>query len=79
MINANDLVFKKTDRYVALQVGDNVRKWICRIFVKKNLDKTLILHNFEFDSYECEYYFDEAEQLEQIKDLIIKVYGYCKK
>lgn len=80
MINENNIIYKKTDRYISLQLGENVRKWICRIYIKKNSEKTLILHKYEqFEQYEHEYYFEDAEQLEQIKDLILRVVSYCKK
>lgn len=79
MINEKELVYKKTDRYISLQLGDNIRKWICRIYIKKNSEKTFILHKYDYEDYECEYYFEEAEQLEQIKDLILRVANYCKK
>lgn len=71
------IIYKKTERYLSLQLGENVRKWICRVFIKQN-QKTFVLHKFDGFEEECEYYFDEVYQLGQIEDLICKVAKLCE-
>lgn len=73
----DDIIYKKTSSYISLQLGDNIRRWICRIYIKQK-DKTFILHKYDNTDYEHEYYFEEASQLEQIKDIILEVYNLCK-
>ncbi len=72
-----DITFHKTSRYISMQIGENSRKWICRIYTRQN-NKLLVLHKFETTKYECEYYFYEPELLEQIKDIITDVFLHCK-
>ncbi len=72
-----NIVYKKTERYVALQTENNSRKWVCRLFIKQNSPHTLQLHQLGEEKYECEYFFEEAYQLEQIKPLIISVAQMC--
>lgn len=78
LIDTNeDITFHKTSRYTSMQIGTNSRKWICRIYTRQN-NKLLVLHKFETTNYECEYYFDEPELLEQIKDIILDVFMRCQ-
>lgn len=78
LINIDEeVIYKKTDRYISIQLGNNVRKWLCRIYIKQN-EKTFVLHKYEVEDYECEYIFEEAYQLSQIKDIINKVAEICK-
>ncbi len=70
----SDIIFKKTDNYIALQLGNNSRKWVCRVFLRQN-EHLFLLH--KFGDYECEYLFDEIAQLAQIKELIIDVANSC--
>lgn len=72
----DDIIYKKTDRYVALQLGDNVRKWLCRIYLKQK-QKVFILHKYDSADYEYEFFFDDASQLGQIKALIQSVAEIC--
>ncbi|MGG5461666.1 type I restriction endonuclease [Clostridium sp. B9] len=71
-----EILYKKTDKYLAIQLGNNVRRWVCRIFLKKN-QKVFLLHKFDDYDYEEEYYFEEICQLEVIKDLISGVANLC--
>lgn len=76
-INVDEqIIYKKTDKYLAIQLGHNVRRWVCRIFLKKN-QKVFLLHRFDNYDYEEEYYFEEVNQLEVIKDLISGVAQLC--
>lgn len=70
-----EIVYKKTSGYISIQLGNNIRKWVCRVFMKQT--KVFTLHKYDFEQYECEYYFDEPNQLDQIKDLIQKVAEHC--
>ena len=58
-------------------ISDSQHKWVCRIFVRQE-NKLFILHKFDDTDYETEYFFDDAKQLEQIKDLIVDTYRKCK-
>lgn len=78
LINIDEIIYKKTDRYCSMQIGDNVRKWICRIYLKQN-EKLFVLHQHPDEDYECEYIFSDATQLKQIKDLILKVANLYQK
>ena len=71
----NDLNYKKTGRYVSIQVGNSVRRWICRIFINTNTDNKFILH--KFDGYENEFNFQEPNQLKQIDKYILEVAKLC--
>lgn len=72
------VTYKKTERYVVLQIDNNSRKWLCRIYIKQGAQHTLQLHHIGDEYYECEYFFEEDYQLEQIKELIIQVARSCK-
>lgn len=78
-ITSDSIMYKKTERYVALQLGNNIRKWVCRIYIKQNPPHTFQLHKLGEEDYECEYFFEESYQLEQIKELIISVSQKCTK
>ena len=73
-----DITYKKTSRYVYMQIGDSSNKWICRVYFQKNRN-IFALRKFETTDYECEYYFDELEQLDGIEDLIKDTFEKCKK
>ncbi len=70
----DNIIFKKTDNYIALQLGNNNRKWVCRIFLRQN-EHLFLLH--KFGNYECEYTFNETTQLSQITELIVDVAKSC--
>ena len=73
-----NITYKKTSRYACMQLGDTSTKWICRIYIRKE-QHLFTLHKFENTDYECEYYFDEIEQLETIQDLIRDTLEKCCK
>ena len=78
---SGNIIFKKTDNYASVQIGNNNRKWVCRLYYKKP-ESTLIFHKFpitEFGDYETDYFFSDPKQLEQIKELFIGVAEYCVK
>ncbi len=76
MLPTENILFKKTTRYVYMHLLGSQHKWICRIAVQQ--DKNLLtLHKFDTTDYETEYYFDELSQLEQIKSYIIDTYNKC--
>jgi len=70
--------YRKTSRYGYMQLGDLSTKWICRVYIRKE-QHLFTLHKFDDTDYECEYYFDEIEQLETIKDLIKDTFEKCNK
>ncbi|MEN8077634.1 type I restriction endonuclease [Clostridioides difficile] len=77
LFNVDDeVIYKKTDKYLAIQLGNNVRRWLCRVYLKQK-EKVFLLHKFDGAEYECEYYFEEAWQLGQIKELIAGVAQLC--
>lgn len=77
LLNTKEIIiYRKTSNYTSIQIGTNVRKWICRIYVRQN-NYFMVLHKFESTDYECEYYFDEVEQLSQIRELIRDTYEKC--
>lgn len=77
LLNTNEnLVYRKTSNYVSMQIGTNARKWICRIYTRQN-NCLFVLHKFENTDYEIEYYFDDVQQLSQIKDIILDVFSKC--
>jgi len=73
-----DIKYRKTSRYAYMQLGELSTKWICRVYIRKD-QHLFTLHKFENTDYECEYYFDEIEQLEMIKDLIKDTFEKCRK
>lgn len=77
MLNADDISYKKTTRYAYMHVTGSQYKWICRVSIRQE-NMLLILHKFEDTDYETEYFFDDVELLEQIKDLIADTYQKCK-
>lgn len=77
MLNTDDISYKKTTRYAYMHVTGSQYKWICRVSIRQE-NRLLILHKFEDTDYETEYFFDDIELLEQIKDLIIDTYSKCK-
>ncbi|MCI9271803.1 MAG: endonuclease [Dorea sp.] len=77
MFNTNiNITYKKTSRYTYMQIGEYHNKWICRVFFQKNRNM-LSLRKFEDTDYECEYYFDDLEQLNGIKELIKDTFEKC--
>lgn len=77
MLGVNDVLYKKTKRYAYMHLDNSQHKWICRIYVRQE-NTLLVLRKFEQTTYETEYYFDDPELLEQIKDLFIQTYKNCK-
>lgn len=73
-----NIKYKKTSRYGYMQLGELSTKWICRVYIRKE-QHLFTLHKFEDTDYECEYYFDEVEQLEMIEDLIKDTFEKCCK
>ncbi len=73
-----DIKYRKTSRYAYMQLGELSTKWICRVYIRKD-QHLFALHKFDNTDYECEYYFDEIEQLEMIKDLIKDTFEKCCK
>lgn len=71
-----NILYKKTSRYAYMQIGELSTKWICRVYMRKS-QPLFTLHKFDDTDYECEYYFDEAEQLEMIKDVIRDTFKKC--
>lgn len=79
MLNTSlDIKYKKTSRYGYMQLGESSTKWICRVYIRKD-QHLFTLHKFEDTNYECEYYFDEIEQLELIHDVIKDTFEKCCK
>lgn len=77
MLHTNlSIIYKKTSRYAYMQLGELSTKWICRIYTRKE-QHLFTLHKFEDTDYECEYYFDEIEQLDAIADLIKDTFEKC--
>ena len=71
-----DINYKKTSRYAYMQLGELSTKWICRVYIRKEMH-LFVLHKFENTDYECEYYFDDAVQLESIRNLIQDTFNKC--
>lgn len=71
-----ELIYKKTSGYTYIQLGKNSRNWICRIYIRQS-NNLFTLHKFDDTEYECEYYFDDVEQLNLINELIIDVFQRC--
>ena len=79
IFNTNlDIAYKKTSRYVYMQIGESSNKWICRVHFQKNRN-IFVLRKFEDTDYECEYCFDDLEQLDGIEELIKDTFEKCKK
>lgn len=78
MFNTNlEIAYKKTSRYVYMQIGESSNKWICRVHFQKNRN-LIVLRKFENTDYECEYYFDDLELLDGIEELIKDTFEKCK-
>ena len=73
MAISENIIYKKTSNYIALQLGNNTRRWICRIYFKQNQPHTLQLHQIGEELYDCEYLFNESSQLHPIKSLFKKI------
>lgn len=71
-----DIKYKKTSRYTYMQLGELSTKWICRVYIRKD-NHLFVLHKFEDTDYECEFYFDEIEQLELVEELIKDTFEKC--
>lgn len=72
-----DIIYKKTSKYVSIQIGNSIRRWVCRIFVKQNQDNQFILHRLA--DYDCDFDFQTPDQLNLIKDHILYVADLCSK
>lgn len=77
MLNVNNVSYKKTSRYAYMHIADSSYKWICRVAVRQE-NKLFTLHKFDNTDYECEYYFDAAEQLNGIENLIKDTFDKCR-
>ena len=73
-----EITYKKTSRYVYMQIGESSNRWICRVHLQKNRN-LIVLRKFENTDYECEYYFDELELLDGIEELIKDTFEKCRK
>ncbi len=71
-----DISYRKTSNYASMQIGKNSRKWICRIYIRRE-NNLFVLHKFDDTSYECEYYFDDIELLNEISELILDTFTKC--
>lgn len=79
ILNTNlNITYKKTSRYAYMQLGEQSTKWICRVYIRKE-QHLFTLHKFETTNYECEYYFDEVDQLEMIHNEIKDTFEKCCK
>lgn len=74
----HDIKYRKTSRYAYMQLGESSTKWICRVYIRKE-QHLFTLHKFENTEYECEYYFDDIEQLDGIQELINDTFEKCLK
>lgn len=77
MLGANDVLYKKTKRYAYMHLENSRHKWICRIYIRQE-NNLLVLRKFESTTFETEYYFDDPDVLDQIKELFIQTYENCK-
>lgn len=77
MLGIDNVSYKKTSRYAYMHISDSQYKWICRISIRQD-NKLFTLHKFDSTNYETEYFFDEVDLLNQIKDLITDTYNRCK-
>ena len=77
MLTANDVSYRKTSRYAYMYISDSHYKWICRVSIKQE-NKLFTLHKFDNTDYKTEYFFNEADLLEQIEDSILDTYKKCK-
>lgn len=75
-LSQNDVVYKKTSRYAYMHIPGSSNKWICRVAIRSN-NKLFTLHKFEKLNFETEYFYDEVELLEQLHDIVKKVYTEC--
>ncbi|MCI9470079.1 MAG: endonuclease [Lachnospiraceae bacterium] len=72
-----DIKYRKTSRYAYMQLGELSTKWICRVYIRKE-KHLFVLHRFDNTTYECEYYFDDVEQLGMIRDFVADTFEKCK-
>ncbi len=72
------LTYKRTSRYACMQIGESSNKWICRIYFQKSRN-IFTLRKFKDTDYECEYFFDAPEQLNEISDIIRDTFNKCCK
>lgn len=77
ILGVGEVSYKKVSRYAYMYISNSQYKWICRISVRQE-NKLFTLHKFDDTDYETEFFFDEVEQLEQIKDLIVDTYKKCE-
>lgn len=73
-----NIKYRKTSRYAYMQLGELSTKWICRVYIRKD-QHLFTLHRFEDTDYECEYYFNDIEQLEMIQNVIQDTYEKCRR
>ncbi len=71
-----EIIYRKTSNYACMQIGRNSRKWICRVYLRRE-NNLFVLHKFEDTNYECEYYFDDFELLENISELLLDTFSKC--
>ncbi len=75
--NPQFITYAKTSKYSYITINGNVRKWICRIYIRQS-ENLFVLHKFDSTDYENEYFFDDVSQLSQIQDVIQKVLLLCE-
>ena len=77
MLNTNiEINYKKTSRYAYMQIGNTSTRWICRVHIRQAAH-LFTLHKCNGAEYECEYYFDDVEQLAMIKEIIQDTFQRC--
>lgn len=76
LLNDKQLVLKKENNYAYMYLK-NPQNWLCRVEIQEN-NWIFTLRKFINTNYECEYYFDEVDQLGQLKEIIQEVYQLCK-
>ena len=74
LLTLENVTYRKTSQYAYMCIEDMPSKWIFRVYIQQK-KKSFILRKFDDTTYETEYYFDEPESLEQIKELILDVYN----
>lgn len=71
-----EIVYRKTSNYASMHIGKNSRKWICRVYLRRE-NNLFTLHKFDDTEYECEYYFDDTELLGQLSELLLDTFAKC--
>lgn len=74
LLGVENVDYRKTSGYAYMHIENAPSKWIFRVYIQQKR-KVFILHKFDDTTYETEYYFDDVELLEQIKELVLDVYN----